>query len=455
MRPHYHYAPASNWLSDPNGLVWDNGRWHMFYQYNPQGELWGHMAWGHAVSDDLALWRECPPALLEDDAHMIFSGSAVIDHADSAGFGAGAMVAIYTGAAQAPARHQSQCLAFSKDGGDSWLKFDGNPVLDRAMADFRDPNVFWHEPSARWIMVVVLSEENAALIYGSANLVDWQMLSAIPTHGAAGHLWECPTLIDLPVEGSDARRWMFKVDVMSGAQGSGAIALIGDFDGVNFTPDVDADSVPQWLGIDSGRDFYAAIPWHAPRDEQGRPCWIGWMGNHAYQASLPMRGWRGAMSVPRYLSLRRGADGWQLVQSAAPTVAALFVEDGNVTAQHHQRRIAVASRLSVEGAGDWTISLQDDHGETLSLCRSASKLTISRSGGFDAAFDAPVTVAAVGKGPLCLWLDATTIEIECENGAHWAGLQHCLTSDHVDCAITASEPLAISFSTMRPPASAA
>lgn len=444
MRPHYHYAPASNWLSDPNGLIWHDGRWHLFYQYNPHGELWGHMAWGHAVSDDLAQWRECPPALLEDDRHMIFSGSAVTDQSNSAGFGAGAMVAIYTGAAQAPARHQSQCLAVSNDGGDSWRKFDGNPVLDRAMADFRDPNVFWHEPSARWIMVVVLSEENSALIYGSANLIDWQALSSIPTYDAAGHLWECPTLIELPVEGSNARRWLFKVDVMRGAEGSGAIALVGDFDGVSFTPEVGSDGAPRWISVDGGRDFYAAIPWHAPRDEAGRPCWIGWMGNHAYQAALPTRGWRGAMSVPRYLSLRQCAEGWKLVQQVAPSVDALFADASSVTAAQHHGLLPIASRIQIDGGVDWTIVLRDADGATLCIERAGDAITVRRDGGFDAVFDAPVEVAGAGQGPLTIWLDATTVEIAMDHRARWIGLQHLMVSDEVTFELDAVAPLTIS-----------
>lgn len=148
MRPLYHYAPAANWLSDPNGLVWQDGEWHLFYQYNPFGEDWGHMSWGHAVSRDLVTWQELPVALAEEDGTMIFSGSAVIDHQGSAGFGKGAMVAVYTGA-RTDRAHQFQSIAASTDRGRTFTKFTGNPVLDLQMADFRDPNVFWHGPSGR------------------------------------------------------------------------------------------------------------------------------------------------------------------------------------------------------------------------------------------------------------------------------------------------------------------
>ena len=218
--PQYHYAPAANWLSDPNGLVHAGGRWHLFYQYNPHHDQWGHMAWGHAVSDDLMRWAERPPALLEDDEHLIFSGSAVVDGEGSAGFGPGALVAAYTGAARDSSR-QVQCLAASTDDRESWAKFAGNPVLDRGMADFRDPNIFRHRPRGRWIMVVALSQENRALVYASDDLRAWEELSAIGPFDCPGQLWGCPLLIELPIEGSDRTRWMFKVDVLSGAPDPG------------------------------------------------------------------------------------------------------------------------------------------------------------------------------------------------------------------------------------------
>ena len=230
MRPQYHYAAAANWLSDPNGLVHWNDEWHLFYQYNPHGEDWGHMSWGHAVSRDLAHWQELPPALTGDELGMIFSGSAVIDHANTAGFGAEAMVAIYTSATCTPQR-QTQSLAWSNDHGRSWHKYAGNPVLDAGLADFRDPNVFWHAASERWIMVVALSDQNRVRVYGSRDLKCWEELSEISGGDAPGHLWECPLLIELPVDGATAARWLFKVDVLRGAPGSGAIYRTGTFDG--------------------------------------------------------------------------------------------------------------------------------------------------------------------------------------------------------------------------------
>ena len=237
MRPAYHYTPQSNWLSDPNGLVHDGERWHMFYQYNPYGEKWGHMSWGHATSNDLAHWQELAPALMDDDDHMIFSGSAVVDSQGSAGFGRDAIVALYTAAAAGGTPHQSQAVAYSLDKGTSWTKYAGNPVLDLGLQDFRDPYVFRHESSASWIMVVVKSKEEIAQIYRSSDLLRWSLASEIPAGLAPGKVWECPTLVELPIGTSGATRWMLKVDALIDAPGAGALYLIGDFDGYRFAPD--------------------------------------------------------------------------------------------------------------------------------------------------------------------------------------------------------------------------
>ena len=315
MRPHYHYAAAANWLSDPNGLVFAQGEWHLFYQYNPQGEEWGHMSWGHAVSRDLAAWQELPVAIAETPRDLIFSGSAVTDAEGVAGFGKDALIAFYTAAAAQGPAHQSQAVAYSTDRGRSWTHYAGNPVIDLGLADFRDPNVFWHHGTQRWIMVVVLSAENRAVLYASRDLLHWDELSAISGTGAPGQVWECPLLIELPVEGTGESRWLFKVDVLHGGPGSGAIYQTGTFDGIRFHPDGPAKA-PRWLLADHGSDFYAAVAWHEPRDEQGRPVWIGWMGNHAYQGQLPKQGWRGAMSLPRRLSLVRRGDDHVLRQEA-------------------------------------------------------------------------------------------------------------------------------------------
>lgn len=419
MRPRYHFAPAANWLSDPNGLVHHAGEWHLCYQYNPFGEDWGHMSWGHAVSPDLAAWEELPPALLEDERHAIFSGSAVIDAENSAGLGRDAMVALYTGAVVNGPPHQSQCLAWSTDNGRSWRKYDGNPVLDRGMADFRDPNVFWHAPSQRWIMAVVLSDEHRALLYASPDLKAWTELSEIPTLGAAGEIWECPLLIELPVEGTAETRWLFKVDVLRGAPGSGALGLTGTFDGTRFTPDPGG-----WQPLDMGRDFYAAIAWHEPRDAAGRPVWIGWMGNHAYQGRLPHQGWRGAMTVPRRISLVRTGAGYGVRQELEPAavraVPAAALDGAAVPA---------CARLELAGGADCTLSLADAAGRLLVLERRGDTLLLTRRDPVSPFLDTVCRARLDAGRGMTLWLDAGSIELLCDAGMLALTLQHRMAGE--------------------------
>jgi sucrose-6-phosphate hydrolase SacC (GH32 family) len=421
MRPTYHYAPAANWLSDPNGLVWHQGEWHLFYQYNPQGEDWGHMSWGHAVSRDLARWEELPPALLEDDRFMIFSGSAVIDRANDSGFGSEAMIAVYTGAELGGKPRQTQCLAWSTDAGRSWEKYPGNPVLDLHLTDFRDPNVFWHEATRRWIMVVVLSNEQRALVYTSHDLKQWHETSVIHGAGAPGEIWECPLLIELPVEGTNETRWLFKVDVLRGAPGSGALYKTGSFDGICFHPDGPSFE-PRWQVADMGRDFYAAIAWHEPRDAQGRPAWIGWMGNHAYQGRLPKQGWRGAMSLPRRLSLRHDGAKYVLRQEVEPAAVSGIpqVAIEAVTAP-------AVSQIDLSGPNDFTLTLVDSEGRLLMLERHGDKAVLTRRDPVSPFLDSSQAFQITRGSTARLWLDHGSAELLAEDGTVCATMQHRMT----------------------------
>ncbi len=415
MRPAYHYTPAANWLSDPNGLVHDGRRWHMFYQYNPQGEDWGHMSWGHAVSDDLAQWEEWPPALVDDAREMIFSGSAVIDHAGSAGFGAGAMVAAYTAALAGDPPVQAQALAYSTDGGRGWRKFAGNPVLDLGMADFRDPCVFWHGPSAAWVMVVVKSNEETAQIWRSDNLTQWQIASEFPAGTAPGRVWECPTLVKLPVLGGAGQtRWLFKVDALHDAPGAGALYWVGDFDGWRFRAD------DGWQAVDQGRDFYAAIAWNGPRDPQGRPAWIGWMGNHAYQHAFPKRGWRGVMSLPRRMGLVEGGAGLRLAQQIEPAVVHRF----GALAPLGAGPIPVASRLAIGPDFTGTLTLHDGAASRFTLTANGAQWQLERRDAALAFLDAAATLDRVPGEGLDLWIDSETIEVLSHDGTASASFQH-------------------------------
>lgn len=327
LRPRIHFSPPRNFMNDPNGLVFYQGEYHLFYQYNPHGTTWGHMSWGHAVSRDLLRWDHLPLALAEDDGVMIFSGSAVVDHANTSGLcrpkgtDRSCLVAIYTGHGHG---RQTQNLAVSQDRGRTWTKYAGNPVLDLGLRDFRDPKVFWHGPTRRWVMVTVLPDRHTVRLFGSANLTAWTALSDFGPAGATGGVWECPDLMEVPVEGDSAQtRWVLEVDLNPGGPhgGSGGQYFVGTFDGTRFVSDDGADRV---RFVDYGKDFYAPISFaDLPARDRG-PIWMGWISNWQYANQEPTSTWRGAQSLPRRLSLRRTPDGWRLVQQPTGGVSSLM-----------------------------------------------------------------------------------------------------------------------------------
>jgi fructan beta-fructosidase len=320
-RPRYHFTPELNWMNDPNGLVYHDGEYHLFYQHNPHGNSWGHMSWGHAVSTDLVHWRHLPIALHEEYGVMIFSGCAVVDQRNTSGFGADGvapMVAIYTGHSDGL---QTQNLAYSLNRGRHWTKYSGNPVLDIGEQDFRDPKVFWHEESSRWIMSVAMAVQKKVRFYGSPDLKQWEFLSEFGPAGVADKAnWECPDLLRLPVEGQpNTFRWMLEADMGSGsiAGGSGGEYFLGDFDGRQFRLRQPDDTV-NW--VDYGRDFYAPVSWsNAPKN---RNVWIGWMNNWE-TCLVPTFPWRSAMSLPRDLSLRDVDGRLRLIQRPVPELQKL------------------------------------------------------------------------------------------------------------------------------------
>ena len=297
-RPQYHFTPKKNWMNDPNGLVYLNGEYHLFFQYNPEGTTWGHMSWGHAVSKDLLHWKELPVAIPEDEKYSIFSGSAVVDTNNSAGFGKDAIVAIYTSASNSSPVIQSQSIAYSTDGGRTFTKYAGNPVIDLNMTDFRDPKVFWDEKRNRWAMVLVKSLEHKVSIYSSTDLKVWKHESDFGPAANINGIWECPDLFELPTEGST--QWVLVLSFNPGGiyGGSGAQYFVGDFDGSKFTPKYDTTKT-NWL--DYGQDNYAAVTYNnAPNN---RRIMIGWMSNWQYASKLKATPWTGAMTIPHELSI--------------------------------------------------------------------------------------------------------------------------------------------------------
>jgi fructan beta-fructosidase len=323
-RPQYHFTPAANWMNDPNGLVYYDGEYHLFFQYNPFGEKWGHMSWGHAVSRDLVRWEHLPVAIPEANGVMAFSGSAVVDWKNTSGFGRDGkppLVAIYTGHRET---NQSQYIAYSTDRGRTWSVYDRNPVLDIGRKDFRDPKVFWDEPRQRWVMVLALPDQHKVSFYASPNLKQWKHLSDFGPAGAVDGIWECPDLFELPVDGDTKNtRWVLIVSLNPGAiaGGSGMQYFVGHFDGTRFTAEapVPGDTksgmpLRSVLWADYGKDFYAAVSWSDVPREDGRRLWLGWMNNWAYSQDIPTSPWRSAQSLPRTLALRRTSQGVRLLQ---------------------------------------------------------------------------------------------------------------------------------------------
>ena len=302
LRPQFHFSPEVNWMNDPNGLVYHNGEYHLFYQYNPAGNEWGHISWGHAVSKDMMHWEHLPIAIPERDGLMAFSGSCVVDHRNTSKFGRGdtpPMVAIFTG--HKPGK-QVQNLAYSNDDGRTWEFYKGNPVLDLGLADFRDPKVFWHQGTKRWIMVVSLATERVIAFFGSDDLKSWTELSRFGPAGARNKSnWECPDLFELPVENEQGKKlWVLEADMGDGsiAGGSGGEYFVGHFDGVRFS----TIQHSQW--VDYGRDFYAPISFENFPASDRRRVWLGWFNNWE-SCLVPTEPWRGSMSIPRELSLRK------------------------------------------------------------------------------------------------------------------------------------------------------
>ncbi len=319
FRPQFHFSPQQHWTNDPNGLVYFEGEYHLFYQYNPFGDQWGHMSWGHAVSGDLVHWRELPVALPEDAGVMIFTGSTVIDEKNTSGLCTGGkpcMVAIYTGHTPKSGSHpalQTQNLAFSNDRGRTWTKYPLNPVLNLNMADFRDPDVFWSEAGKRWVMAVSLPNEHQVRFYGSSGLKEWNRLSEFGPAGTTAGQWECPNLFQLPVDGNAKNtRWVLKVGLNPGGLqgGSGEQYFVGRFDGAKFVSDNPA-SLSLWS--DYGKDCYCALTFNNLPPAK-KPVMMGWMNNWQYANQVPTKPWRGQMTIPRELALETFPEGIRLTQ---------------------------------------------------------------------------------------------------------------------------------------------
>lgn len=330
-RPQFHFSPEEKWMNDPNGLVYNNGTYHLFYQFYPDSTVWGPMHWGHATSKDLINWKHKPVALKPDTLGYIFSGSAVVDKNNTSGFGSDdnpPLVAMFTyhdeQAKQAGEKnYETQAIAFSLDEGETWKKYKGNPVIgnENNLPDFRDPKLFWHDGSNQWIMVLVAGDH--AKFYNSKDLRNWNLTSEFGQEfGAHSGVWECPDLFRLPVDGAEDERWVLLISIGNGAPngGSGTQYFVGAFDGKRFIPD-HLDT--RW--IDYGQDNYAGVTYnHAPN---GKRIFIGWMSNWQYAQDTPTKKWRSAMTIPRQLSLYRDGEEIKLKSYPIDAVSELHTSD--------------------------------------------------------------------------------------------------------------------------------
>lgn len=298
-RPVYHHTPLYGWMNDPNGMVYKDGEYHLYFQYNPYGSKWGNMHWGHSVSTDLIHWNHLKPAIARDTLGHIFSGSTVVDKNNTAGYGDNALIALYTSASDE--HGQIQCMAYSTDDGRTYTKYEKNPVLlpFDGLKDFRDPKVFWYEPDKKWVMIV--SADKEMRFYASQNLKDWEYMSAFGKgYGAQPNQFECPDFIQLPVDGDKNKmKWVMLVNINPGCMfgGSATEYFVGDFDGKEFTCDTKPETV-KWL--DYGKDHYAAV---CISNTGERIISIPWMSNWQYANVTPIRQYRGANGLPRELSL--------------------------------------------------------------------------------------------------------------------------------------------------------
>jgi fructan beta-fructosidase len=336
FRPQFHFTPAAHWMNDPNGMVYANGEYHLFYQYYPYDIKWGPMHWGHALSKDLVHWEHLPIALVPDRIGAIFSGSVVVDQFNTSGFGTRAnppMVAVFSyhdlKREKLPVTDiESQGLAYSRDGGRTWVKYARNPVLKSpGLRDFRDPKVFWHEPSRKWIMTLVATDHVS--IYASTDLKHWHHESDFGQGlGDHGGVWECPDLFAMKIAGESGSRYVLLVSVNPGAPngGSGTQYFVGQFDGHQFKSDTDA----RWL--DRGADNYAGVTWTGVPATDGRRLFLGWMSNWDYAQAVPTEHWRSAMTLPRELTLVRSARGLELHSTSAAELTTLRIREMSLPA---------------------------------------------------------------------------------------------------------------------------
>lgn len=399
-RPEYHHTPIYGWMNDPNGMFYKDGLWHLYYQYNPYGSMWGNMHWGHSVSKDLINWQHKPFVLVPDANGTVFSGSCVVDYNNTAGFGPGAIIALYTSANEV----QSQSLAYSLDNGETFHVYEGNPILTAEIPDFRDPNMFWHEATQRWILTMSAGQEMR--IYSSPNLKEWTEESRFGReYGCHSGVWECPDLLQLNIEGGKTqgkKKWVLICNINPGSPsgGSGTQYFIGNFDGHKFTPDNPKRYTSgQSLWQDYGKDHYATVSFsNAPAS---RHTMIGWMSNWQYANQVPTRQYRSANTICREPFLYYGADK-QIYLGSRPSP------------EYEGKGLDQVIKVK----GSCTVTLSNDEGEEFKIIYDEKSMTLttdrSNSGekSFSQDFD-QLSIAPVHNrlSTLRIFVDRSSVEV--------------------------------------------
>lgn len=433
FRSVYHHTPAYGWMNDPNGMFYKDGVYHLYFQYNPYGSVWGNMHWGHSTSTDLMHWKFEGCAIVPDAWGAIFSGSCVVDHENTAGFGKEAVVAFYTSAKSTPwGDIQMQSMAYSLDNGKTFTKYEGNPIQTSSEKDFRDPKVFWYAPGKHWVMILAVGQHME--IYSSVNLKEWKKESEFGAmQGAHGGVWECPDLVEIPVEGTREKKWVLICNLNPGGPfgGSAAQYFVGSFDGKKFVN----ESPTQTKWMDWGKDNYATVTWNNAPD--GRCIALGWMSNWQYANNVPTRQYRSANTLARDLTLYR--EGQELYLKSTPSSEVkkargkkVSIPSFKVSEKHEmvnlfeEKQGAYEVEIVIQNAGASKIAfcLLNDKGEKVSmyydLNRKQFVMDRSESGKVDFSKDFPaVTVAPVNVDKeltLRLFVDRSSIEAFGEDG---------------------------------------
>lgn len=415
-RPAYHHTPVYGWMNDPNGLFYKDGEWHLYYQHNPYGSQWENMHWSHSVSRDLMTWEDRGMAIAPDGLGAIFSGCCVVDNDNTAGLGKGAIIAFYTSAGE----NQTQCMAYSTDNGQTFTKYPGNPVITSNVPDFRDPHVFWHKETARWIMILAAGQEMS--IYSSADLKSWKYESAFG-HGYGNHdgVWECPDLMKLPVAGTDKEKWMLVCNINPGGPSGGSATqyFTGEFDGHKFVCDTKPE-VTKWM--DYGKDHYAAVTFDNAPDN--RHVIIAWMSNWQYANQVPTKQYRSGNSIARDLHLYEhngdtfvGVVPSKEVDAKRGKAVVKNFSGKKKTFDASDGAYEMVLNLSVRPKTPLTLTLQNAKGEKVSMTYNAAEDTFSmdrtQSGetSFSDAFAAVTTAPVNGEmRTLRLFFDKCSIE---------------------------------------------